>query len=129
MPQANGRVLKLVAQLLSFLPSSYGYRIIFMERSINEVLASQDTMLARNERKGAALSPDKLRAVYEDQIRSVKNILRERQLPVLYVNHREVIENPTAQVLRIKTFLEIPLDYKAMEAAVDPSLHRHKKAK
>ena len=57
LPHAHGRALKLVAQLLPFLPPGHDCRIVFMERSPDEVLASQETMLKRSGHAGAALTP------------------------------------------------------------------------
>jgi predicted AlkP superfamily phosphohydrolase/phosphomutase/tetratricopeptide (TPR) repeat protein len=148
LPHTKGRVLKLVAQLLPFLPPGFqtpdtdatkadataatftplDYRIIFMERSLDEVLASQKVMLDRHGRAGAALPPEKLRAVYDQQLARVGEILERRKLPVLRVAHREAVKNPAATAARVADFLGLPLDRVAMAAAIDPALHRQKKA-
>ena len=44
---AVGRVVKVVAPLLPSLPPLYDYRIVFVERALCEVLASQRAMLAQ----------------------------------------------------------------------------------
>lgn len=46
-----GRVIKVVTPQLFFLPREYDYRVISMERELDEVLASQRVML---DRKGSA---------------------------------------------------------------------------
>jgi predicted AlkP superfamily phosphohydrolase/phosphomutase/thioredoxin-like negative regulator of GroEL len=126
MPHARGRALKLIAQLLPFLPPNHEYRIILMERSLEEVLASQKVMLDRHGRKGAALSSEKLRAVYGEQLLRVTEVLEKRKLPVLRVSHHEAISDPVDLAKRVADFLGLPLDLAAMAAAIDPSLHRQR---
>src|SRR5271163_4870234 len=43
----EGKVVKVISRLLLALPAGPEYRIIFMERPLPEVLASQDQMLRR----------------------------------------------------------------------------------
>jgi hypothetical protein len=147
LPHARGRALKLVAQLLPFLPPSGAdprpasakktktknpenlippYRIIFMERSLDEVLASQDVMLARHGRKGAAVDPGKLRAIYEQQLAHVNENVEHRKLPVLRVKHADCLRNPAGVAARVKKFLELPLDEAAMSATVETALYRQR---
>src|SRR5438445_13894335 len=47
LPQTRGKAFKMVSQLLYDLPPGESYRIIFMERDLDEVLASQEKMLRR----------------------------------------------------------------------------------
>jgi hypothetical protein len=98
-----------------------------MERSIDEVLASQKVMLDRHGRAGAALTPEKLRTVYEQQLAQVGEILERRRLPVLRIPHRDAIRDPAGTAARVAEFLALPLDRAAMASAIDPRLHRQKK--
>lgn len=144
LPQAQGRAVKLVAQLLPFLPGGpapaaaprpadecqpYDYRIVWMERSLDEVLASQRAMLDRHGHAGAALAPEKLRAVYEQQLARVAENLERRKLAVLRIAHRDAIRDPAGSAARVAKFLGLPLNTAAMIAAVDPTLHRQKKGR
>ena len=47
LPETRGKAFKMVSQLLYELPASERYRIIFMERDLDEMLLSQEKMLAR----------------------------------------------------------------------------------
>ncbi|OYV85360.1 MAG: sulfotransferase family protein, partial [Planctomycetia bacterium 21-64-5] len=47
LAEARGKAVKMVSQLLYHLPGDERYRIIFMERDFDEMLASQEKMLAR----------------------------------------------------------------------------------
>src|SRR5207249_3200324 len=45
--EAEGKVVKVISQLLFSLPAGHEYRIIFMQRPLPEVLKSQEEMLHR----------------------------------------------------------------------------------
>src|SRR5438132_4951320 len=47
LPQTRGKAFKMVSQLLYELPANEGYRIIFMQRDLDEMLLSQEKMLKR----------------------------------------------------------------------------------
>ena len=52
--EAQGKVIKVISALLESLPTEYNYKIIFMEREMMEILASQRKML---ERRGKPSNP------------------------------------------------------------------------
>jgi hypothetical protein len=45
--EAEGKVVKVISQLLLSLPPGHDYRIVFMQRPLPEILKSQDEMLRR----------------------------------------------------------------------------------
>src|SRR3974390_1435088 len=45
--EAEGKVVKIISQLLLALPDGYQYRVIFMQRPLPEIMKSQDEMLRR----------------------------------------------------------------------------------
>src|SRR5216684_2403419 len=59
LPEARDKAFKMVSQLLYDLPPSEHYRIVFMERDMDETLRSQEKMLERLGRKGAP--PDQIK--------------------------------------------------------------------
>lgn len=125
LQEAVGKGVKIVAQLLPFLTSEHQYRIVFMERDFDEVLASQKTMLERLERAQTKLTPAQLKQAYRTQLQHVKVWLaRQANVHVLYVSHRDALSNPQATAERVNTFLGGTLDSAAMLSVVDKSLHR-----
>src|SRR6516164_7262799 len=56
--EAEGKVVKVISQLLLSLPTGHDYRVIFMQRPLREVLKSQDEMLRRrgSNQQGADVS-------------------------------------------------------------------------
>jgi hypothetical protein len=123
---ARGKALKIISFLLRDLPAANNYRVIFMKRSLDELLASQDAMLrARGEPADAPR--ETLAKAYDRHLREVRLLLRDRpQFDVLELDHREVLDTPLEQARRIADFLGQPLDPRRMAEAVDPSLHRNR---
>src|SRR6267154_2407118 len=44
---ARGKAVKVVSFLLTWLPETCDYRVVFMQRDLDEIIASQNQMLAR----------------------------------------------------------------------------------
>ena len=49
IPSTRGKAFKMVSQLLYHLPASERYRVLFMRRNMEEILDSQEKMLARRD--------------------------------------------------------------------------------
>ena len=127
LKDANGKAVKLVAQLLPHLPAGTACRIVFMQRDIDEVLASQARMLESEARPTP--DNDKLRAAFGQQLDQItRHLARRQRVAVLFVAHHEAIANPLATAERINSFLGGELDTAAMAAAVDPALYRQRGA-
>jgi hypothetical protein len=127
LPDAVGKGVKIVAQLLPGLPADYHYRIVFMERDLDEVLASQKTMLERLDRQQAKLTPEQLKQAFKRQLQSVKVWLAQQaHIHVLYVEHRAALSEPQATAERVSAFLQNEQAAEAMMAVVDKSLYRQR---
>ena len=126
LDEAQGKVVKIIHMLLLELPTDRPYKVVFMERELGEVLASQSKMLERLGRSGAALAPARLRAVYEAQLKQVHaHLAAHACFEVLRVPYADAVAQPAAQAARIQAFLGGGLTLDAMVAAVDPSLQRN----
>jgi hypothetical protein len=124
---AEGRVVKVVAQLLPALPRDRHYRVCFIERDLDEILRSQALMLQHLGREAARLDEAALRTTFETQLRRVKVWLaRQPNLHVLYLRHRRVIDDPAAAAARLAVFLGAGFDRSAAADAVDPGLYRQR---
>jgi hypothetical protein len=127
LKNAAGKVVKMVYRLLYDLPAGYEYRVVFMQRDLTEVLASQKKMLDRSGKAGGAVSDDQMAALFTAELNKCQQWLAQQpNFNVLYVNHRNMINNPQAQCERISAFLDGGLNIEAMTATVDPSLYRNR---
>ncbi|MDM8564640.1 alkaline phosphatase family protein [Candidatus Halobeggiatoa sp. HSG11] len=124
LPEADGKAVKIIAQLLPFLPPrTHKFKVIFMQRNLDEVLASQEVMLKNLNRPGAKLPPDKLKASFAAQIRQIKQVLG-RTIETHYVDYHQAIKDPQKIAKQIQEFLDQDLDVNAMAKAVEPKLRR-----
>jgi len=123
---AVGKSIKVIGLLLPHLPNNYSYRVIFMDRDIREVLASQRSMLERRGETGADLSDEALRQQFTLQNQRVKGWLRSQpNVELLEIEHRKAISDPASCAAAVRAFLGDELDEDAMAEVVDPRLHRH----
>ncbi len=126
LPDAQGKVVKLIGALLVELPPGYTYRVLFMRRNIREVLASQSKML---ERRGEESQVDDgtMAALFEKHILQVEAWMRKQpRLRYLDVDYNAMLADPRPQVEAINHFLGGNLDTEAMLAVVDPQLYRQR---
>ena len=122
---ARGKAFKMVSQLLYDLPASERYRIVFMERDLDEMLASQAKMLTRLGRVPAPR--EEMQRSYALHLDRLKAWLRRQAwIRVLYVNYNDLVREPHEQSPRVNAFLDAMLDADAMSAAVDASLYRNR---
>lgn len=123
LPQTDGKVVKIIAQLLEHLPLNYRYKIIFMERDLDEVVTSQQKMLSRLGKKEN--SPTDLGHIFDSSVRNIKEWIAEQaNIDVIYVNYADVIEDPASETKRINEFLGGKLEELKMKKAVDAGLRR-----
>ena len=124
--QAESRAVKVISSLLFALPAGHEYRIVFMLRPLEEVLASQALMLRNRGTEGAQLAPAAMLGALRAHLVHMDAWLRTRpDLSVLKVNLHDVLTDPHGQAVSMARFVGLPLDLDAMARQVDPSLHRH----
>ncbi len=122
---AAGRAVKVIYRLLRDLPPSLNYRVLFMRRDLDEVVASQQAMLGRPPM--APLERQRLVGVFHRELTEVDYWLNSaRHIQLLNIRHAELITQPQAPISRICNFIGRPLDQAAMAAAVRPTLHRQR---
>jgi hypothetical protein len=126
LPATRGKVFKMISQLLYDLPPSETYRIIFMERDLDEVLVSQEKMLTRLGRQPAPREQI-VRAYTVHLERLHEWLLRQRNIAVLRVSYNDLLERPHEQAERVRQFLGDKADIAGMVKKVDPSLYRNRK--
>ena len=127
LPGMAGRALKLVHTLLPSLPPGLHYKVLFVRRRLDEVLASQRVMLARRAAAPGPAEDARLLLALEEQLARTERWLEAReQLDWLRVDHAALLVEPGRAAARICAFLGGGLDAAAMAACVDPALHRQR---
>lgn len=123
----RGKVLKVISHLLEHLPDDNFYRILFMRRDLDEIVASQNKML---ERRGEdnPLEDAKTKDYYLRHLVQVKFMVRDRpNMDMLEAHYRNALQEPEAFVRKVDEFLGGNLDTEAMAGVVDAQLYRNRK--
>ncbi len=129
MVQAKSKAVKIVAPLVCSLPPGFRYRVILLDRDLDEILASQATMM---DRRGATVSEspgrrERLVNEYARVLRRTRDILTARgDVEFLELSHRDALENPAATAAAVAAFAGVSLDVSAMARIVDRALHRNR---
>ena len=127
LESAKGKAVKVISQLLDQLPLHKSYKIVFALRKMDEILASQRAMLARQGQPSDRVSDVEMAAAFGRHLNAVQQWLAEHpQMEVLYVNYAAVLRDPLATSHEIKTFLARPLDVRQMASVVDEGLYRQR---
>lgn len=127
LPDARGKVVKMVSSLLYDLPTTETYRIVFMERDMEEVLESQEKMLTRLGRPAAPR--DQIRRSFGVHLeRLFAWIPAQRHMSVLKVSYNDLLADPGPVCRRIAAFLDDVPDAAQMRGAIDVSLYRNRAA-
>ncbi|MBU1419499.1 MAG: alkaline phosphatase family protein [Proteobacteria bacterium] len=125
----GGKAVKVIAQLLPFLPMSDTvlYRIVFVERNLDEILLSQEKMLSKRKNNRKRPPSALLKNGFYRQLEKIKALNAAHAVPVLYLQHQDCVKNPSAVAAQINVFLGGVLDENAMVSVVDSSLYRNRK--
>ena len=124
----RGKVIKVISFLLLDLPDDYHYKVIFMLRDLDEVVASQNKMLVRRGEDPAATTDEKMKDNYRFHLRKVGYMIEEQpNFDLLKVDYRQTLDDPAAVAERVRRFVGLPLDVTAMAQAVDSRLYRNRK--
>lgn len=125
--EAEGKVVKVISQLLLSLPAGHDYRIVFMQRPLPEVLKSQDEMLRR--RGTAQKSGDSIviGAAFQRHLAEIEKWFAARHdSTALRMQYHRVLDDPQSAAEAVADFLQTPLNIEAMCGQVDAKLYRNR---
>lgn len=123
---AGDKVVKVISSLLEYLPSPYSYKVIFMERDLKEILASQKKMLA-NRNESAKLDDSQMELQFRNHLAAVKAwLVRQTHIEVLYVNFNLLIADPKPLSAKISDFLSISMNIDRMVSVPTEKLYRNR---
>ncbi len=128
LPEARGKVVKGISQLLFDMPPEYEYRVVFMRRNLDEVLASQKKMLIRRGTDKDDVTDEQMRVMFIKHLDQVTEWLRaQKNFKVLYVNYNKLLDDPADDIVRINQFFDGRLNVPAMREKIDSRLYRNRK--
>ena len=127
LEKAPGKAVKIISALLPHLPPSYRYKVIFMERDMEEILASQRKMLARKGKRAKTSQDSHLAGAFKKHLQESKAWLsQQKNFAVLYINYNRLLNHPGVEIAKIGPFLGVSLNITAMLKVIDPRLYRQR---
>lgn len=126
LDESRGRCVKVVAPLIPHLPQRLAFRVIVMNRDLDEIVASQHRMLERGHQESAKLADAQLKTFLRQQLTLAVNLLQAHGVPTLLVSHAEALQQPELVASRVQDFLGRPLELSAMSRVVDSMLYRER---
>lgn len=126
--EAQGKVIKVISALLESLPAEYTYKIIFMEREMMEILASQRKMLERRGKPSNPAEDEKFAELYGKHLEKVKSWLATKpNMKVLYVRYNDMVRDPADYAKKVAEFLGAAMNVEAMVNIPQEQFYRQRK--
>ena len=130
-PGLEGHAIKAVSMMLGNLPMNHEYRIIFMIRPVEEVVASQSAMIERLKTEGAEMDERQLEQGLASHRDAVLRWLKSHQrAKFIEIDYPSLVKSPDEPIARIAEFIgpeRLPHPER-MRAVIDNSLYRKRKA-
>ena len=125
--EAEGKVVKVISELILSLPMDHEYRIVFMQRPLPEVLKSQDEMLRRRGNSDSIGDNSAIEEFFQRHLIEVNKWLASKpNVQVIRVHYHRILREPKVVAEELAAFLKVPLDVNAMVGQVDGSLYRNR---
>ena len=125
--QARGKSVKVISALLPHLPPEYEYRVIFMRRLMDEILASQRKMQVNRGEDPDKVSDEDLAQLYEKHLNETYNWLNgQKNLRWVDISYNALLEDPVPQLAQVHQLLDGIPDVDRMREVVDRRLYRQR---
>ncbi len=125
--EGRGKVLKVISFLIKDLPDDNDYRVIFMRRDLDEVLASQNKMIHRLGTTDTTATEAAMKEAYRNDIVRTRLLCRNRpNFELIEIGYKPTIDDPAATARSVNAFVGGHLNEAAMREAVDGSLYRNR---
>jgi len=125
---ARGKVVKVISQLLQDLPADEHYKVVFMRRNLDEVLASQQKMLVRRDEEDESTDGD-MKEMFASHVEEVEGWMRAADhVDVLFVSYNRMQSDSDSQIARVCKFMDADLNSDKMATIIDPTLYRQRKS-
>jgi hypothetical protein len=125
--EGRGKVLKVISFLIKDLPDDNDYRVIFMRRDLDEVIASQNKMIQRLGTDDSTAAEEAMKEAYRNDIVRTRLLCKKRpNFELIEISYKSTVEDSEATARSVNAFVGGHLDEAAMRAAVDGSLYRNR---
>ncbi|MHB2154977.1 sulfotransferase domain-containing protein [Calditrichota bacterium GD2] len=123
---AKGKAVKIISHLLYHLPAEFQYKVIFMNRNLDEIIASQNRML-KNVGKVSEIDDDTLKRHYAAHLFDISRWLtHQKNVQVRQINFHHLFEKPQTELAILSDFLNIAFNTEQIQQVIQPELYRTK---
>jgi hypothetical protein len=127
LKDAEGKAFKMVSLLLYHLPSDYSYKVVFMEREMSEMLASQNKMLERKGQDTSKGNDEESKRLFGKHLDKIKDWLKQQKnIEVMYVSYNEAVGDPYKIAETVNYFLGGTLDVDKMARVFNKDMYRNR---
>ncbi|MFZ4740897.1 MAG: alkaline phosphatase family protein [Bacteroidales bacterium] len=120
---AQGKVVKIISHGIQFLPQNFNYKIIFMQRDLNEIIKSQQKML----NKSQSTFPTAIYNVFKNDLEKIKYWTeKEPNVEIIYVNFADLFSKNIQIVEDLSRFLNKPISVENINTVINHDLYRNK---
>jgi hypothetical protein len=127
LKQAEGKAVKVISALLPALPRAHRYKLIFMTRPADQVVASQFAMLERQGQSPQHEAAHLAKIQKEHSAKLRKAFQTIDRLAWIEVSYPDLVADPAATIAKVADFLGDRFDNTPRVAAVvRPKLHRQR---
>jgi hypothetical protein len=127
LPEAHGKVVKVLAELMKYLPDKHQYRIVFMMRDFDEIVSSQRKMIIRMGKDPDTVPDTEMKELLRTYLKKLKLFIRNQpNMKVCYISYNDLMRDPDFSIYEIDEFFNGELDTDKMRAVIDSSLYRNR---
>ena len=123
LKELDGKTIKIVAPLVTFIDLSLEYRVVFMIRDLDEVLQSQGKMLGKDQQD----QQEKFRTIYSLHVEKSRQFLRANNISFIEIQHRALLEDPEITLQHLIDFCKWETSIDELKSVIDQSLYRNRK--
>lgn len=123
--KVEGKAIKIVSPLLVYLPNNYNYKIIFMDRVLDEIVQSQEKMLLVNGVPNPQIEPEVIKQIFIKDLKQAWSWIRElSHSESLEISHSKLLKKPESELEKVNGFLNIKVDLENTLKVIDKKLYR-----
>ena len=117
----------MVAPLLPQLPQTYKYRLVYMERDLDEIMQSQHRMLVRDGKAKEDVIPVMMKEAIKNQMNQIEDWLKaKKNLDICRLSYHKLLESPEAELAKLVNFLNLDSRPADLKNVIDHSLYRER---
>ena len=125
--EAEEKAVKVIVQLITYLPPDRKYSVILMERNPDEIILSQNKMIENLGGTKQSISSEVLKNTFVNQYEKAKKYLSDNLCFNVYkVNYNELLSGKPEIIDDLNKKLNLNLDVSKSTSVIDTTLYRNR---